>query len=200
MSSQFILYFSLQAGGWISITSERMCLIFSWLLFLMCQSVCAYSTIQTIQTILWHRLQLSGPEKENVKKEAMRLSLKYNFVTPHTSMVVTKPTGENTDVLHKPKEGQTSQQWDRAQIPPSFVQHYGHVAASPPMLLPGAPGMKSEWLKCVCFRHHTPSRLPTTFWVIFQSSFSYCVPGNVYWCCQKLALTRWKYLNLYKLD
>lgn len=33
----------------------------------------------------------------------MELSLKYSFVTPLTSMVVTKPTGE--DVLHKPKEG-----------------------------------------------------------------------------------------------
>ncbi len=52
-----------------------------------------------------HRLQLSGPEKENAEKEALRLSLKYNFVTPLTSMVVTKPPGESTDVLHKPKEG-----------------------------------------------------------------------------------------------
>ncbi|XP_030584718.1 inter-alpha-trypsin inhibitor heavy chain H3-like [Archocentrus centrarchus] len=52
---------------------------------------------------LWpFRLQLSGPEKEKVKKEALELSLKYNFVTPLTSMVVTKPPGENTDVLHKP--------------------------------------------------------------------------------------------------
>lgn len=60
---------------------------------------------------LSHRLQLSGPEKEKVKKEAMELSLKYSFVTPLTSMVVTKPPGENTDVLHKPKEGETSRRW-----------------------------------------------------------------------------------------
>uniref|UniRef100_A0A672Y407 Inter-alpha-trypsin inhibitor heavy chain 3 n=1 Tax=Sphaeramia orbicularis TaxID=375764 RepID=A0A672Y407_9TELE len=53
-----------------------------------------------------HQLQLSGPEKETVKKEAMELSLKYSFVTPLTSMVVTKPPGERTDVLHKPKEGE----------------------------------------------------------------------------------------------
>uniref|UniRef100_A0A3Q2VGS6 Inter-alpha-trypsin inhibitor heavy chain H3-like n=1 Tax=Haplochromis burtoni TaxID=8153 RepID=A0A3Q2VGS6_HAPBU len=33
------------------------------------------------------------------------------FVTPLTSMVVTKPPGENTDVLHKPKEGETPQRW-----------------------------------------------------------------------------------------
>ena len=55
-----------------------------------------------------YRLQLSGAEKENAKKEALELSLKYSFVTPHTSMVVTKPPGENTQVLHKPKEGERS--------------------------------------------------------------------------------------------
>ena len=36
----------------------------------------------------------------------LELSLKYRFVTPHTSMVVTKPPGENTQVLNKPKEGE----------------------------------------------------------------------------------------------
>uniref|UniRef100_A0A7N5ZSC9 Inter-alpha-trypsin inhibitor heavy chain 3 n=1 Tax=Anabas testudineus TaxID=64144 RepID=A0A7N5ZSC9_ANATE len=54
------------------------------------------------------QLQLSGPEKAKMKKEALELSLKYSFVTPLTSMVVTKPPGENTDVLHKPKEGETN--------------------------------------------------------------------------------------------
>lgn len=52
-----------------------------------------------------HRLQLSGSEKEDAKKEALNLSLQYSFVTPLTSMVVTKPQGESTDVLEKPKEG-----------------------------------------------------------------------------------------------
>uniref|UniRef100_A0A3Q0R360 Inter-alpha-trypsin inhibitor heavy chain 3 n=1 Tax=Amphilophus citrinellus TaxID=61819 RepID=A0A3Q0R360_AMPCI len=56
----------------------------------------------TVKQLLDKQLQLSGPEKEKVKKEALELSLKYNFVTPLTSMVVTKPPGENTDVLHKP--------------------------------------------------------------------------------------------------
>uniref|UniRef100_A0A3B4FW71 Inter-alpha-trypsin inhibitor heavy chain 3 n=1 Tax=Pundamilia nyererei TaxID=303518 RepID=A0A3B4FW71_9CICH len=55
------------------------------------------------------QLQLSETEKEKVKKEALELSLRYSFVTPLTSMVVTKPPGENTDVLHKPKEGETPQ-------------------------------------------------------------------------------------------
>nr|XP_046239625.1 inter-alpha-trypsin inhibitor heavy chain H3-like isoform X3 [Scatophagus argus] len=68
------------------------------------QRVWAYLTVKQL---LEKELLLSGPEKENVKGEALRLSLKYNFVTPLTSMVVTKPLGETTDVLHKPKEGET---------------------------------------------------------------------------------------------
>ncbi|KAM8917199.1 inter-alpha-trypsin inhibitor heavy chain H3 isoform 3-T3 [Spinachia spinachia] len=74
------------------------------------QRVWAYLTVKQL---LEKELVLSGPEKENAKKEALELSLKYNFVTPFTSMVVTKPQGENTDVLHKPGEGkkQARNQW-----------------------------------------------------------------------------------------
>lgn len=81
-----------------------------------------------------HRLQLSGPEKENAKKEALRLSLKYSFVTPLTSMVVTKPLGEKTDVLIKPKEGETPQAWNHGPSVP-------FVAASQPGLHPGLAGV-----------------------------------------------------------
>uniref|UniRef100_A0A667YEA3 Inter-alpha-trypsin inhibitor heavy chain 3b, tandem duplicate 1 n=1 Tax=Myripristis murdjan TaxID=586833 RepID=A0A667YEA3_9TELE len=58
---------------------------------------------------LSNRLQLAGAEKMKVRKEALELSLKYSFVTPLTSMVVTKPPGEDTQVLHKPKEGEEPQ-------------------------------------------------------------------------------------------
>ena len=44
-----------------------------------------------------------------MKREALELSLKYSFVTPLTSMVVTKPEGGDTEVLHKPKEGEAPQ-------------------------------------------------------------------------------------------
>ncbi|KAL7407146.1 hypothetical protein ABVT39_004002 [Epinephelus coioides] len=74
------------------------------------QRVWAYLTVKQL---LEKELLLSGPEKENVKKEALELSLKYSFVTPLTSMVVTKPQGETTDVIHKPKEGETSQAQSR---------------------------------------------------------------------------------------
>ncbi|KAM6947919.1 inter-alpha-trypsin inhibitor heavy chain H3 [Lycodopsis pacificus] len=70
------------------------------------QRVWAYLTVKQL---LEKELVLSGPDKENAKQEAFELSLKYSFVTPLTSMVVTKPQGENTDVLHKPKEGEAAE-------------------------------------------------------------------------------------------
>nr|XP_040060986.1 inter-alpha-trypsin inhibitor heavy chain H4-like isoform X4 [Gasterosteus aculeatus aculeatus] len=70
------------------------------------QRVWAYLTVKQL---LEKELVLSGPEKENAKKEALDLSLKYSFVTPLTSMVVTKPQGEITDVLHKPREGKNKE-------------------------------------------------------------------------------------------
>ncbi|KTF90353.1 hypothetical protein cypCar_00017915 [Cyprinus carpio] len=49
---------------------------------------------------------LKGQEKEDEKKEALKLSLKYQFVTPLTSMVVTKPQEGEVEVADKPKEGE----------------------------------------------------------------------------------------------
>uniref|UniRef100_A0A3P8XXR4 Inter-alpha-trypsin inhibitor heavy chain H3-like n=1 Tax=Esox lucius TaxID=8010 RepID=A0A3P8XXR4_ESOLU len=59
----------------------------------------------TVKQLLDKEVQLSGSEKETVKKEILDLCLKYGFVTPLTSMVVTKPQGEESQVAHKPKEG-----------------------------------------------------------------------------------------------
>ncbi|XP_065810899.1 inter-alpha-trypsin inhibitor heavy chain H3-like isoform X1 [Labrus bergylta] len=80
------------------------------------QRVWAYLTVKQL---LEKELRLSGPEKESAKKEALELSLKYSFVTPLTSMVVTKPPGESSDVLHKPKEGEAP------QTPTSNARQYG---------------------------------------------------------------------------
>ncbi|XP_076125331.1 inter-alpha-trypsin inhibitor heavy chain H3-like [Alosa pseudoharengus] len=60
----------------------------------------------TLKQLLEKELMLTGEEKEAVKKEALDLSLKYSFVTPLTSMVVTKPEGEDSQVANKPKEGE----------------------------------------------------------------------------------------------
>uniref|UniRef100_A0A3Q2YQP8 Inter-alpha-trypsin inhibitor heavy chain 3b, tandem duplicate 2 n=1 Tax=Hippocampus comes TaxID=109280 RepID=A0A3Q2YQP8_HIPCM len=65
------------------------------------QRVWAYLTVKQL---LEKELQYSGDEKAKMKNEILRLSLKYNFVTPLTSMVVTKPTKDKTEVLHKPSE------------------------------------------------------------------------------------------------
>ncbi|XP_068615888.1 inter-alpha-trypsin inhibitor heavy chain H3-like [Brachionichthys hirsutus] len=93
------------------------------------QRVWAYLTVKQL---LEKELLLSGPMREKVKDEALTLSLKYSFVTPLTSMVVTKPQGETTDVLHKPKEGENP---TREQPP---VQHgpRGHPGG---YALPGSP-------------------------------------------------------------
>ncbi|KAK7127506.1 hypothetical protein R3I93_020175 [Phoxinus phoxinus] len=59
----------------------------------------------TVKQILERQVLLKGQEKEDEKKAALKLSLKYQFVTPLTSMVVTKPQGDEVEVADKPKEG-----------------------------------------------------------------------------------------------
>ncbi|KAI2659039.1 Inter-alpha-trypsin inhibitor heavy chain H3 [Labeo rohita] len=61
----------------------------------------------TVQQLLERQVLLKGQEKEDKKKEALKLSLKYKFVTPLTSMVVTKPQEGDVEVADKPKEGET---------------------------------------------------------------------------------------------
>ncbi|KAI4877183.1 hypothetical protein NFI96_006966 [Prochilodus magdalenae] len=59
----------------------------------------------TVKQLLEKEVALNGQEKETAREEALNLSLRYKFVTPLTSMVVTKPQGEDTQIAHKPKEG-----------------------------------------------------------------------------------------------
>ncbi|RXN35790.1 inter-alpha-trypsin inhibitor heavy chain H3-like protein [Labeo rohita] len=51
----------------------------------------------TIQQLLDKRETSSPEDKENITAEALDLSLRYNFVTPLTSMVVTKPETEDDE-------------------------------------------------------------------------------------------------------
>ncbi|KAL0978023.1 hypothetical protein UPYG_G00164910 [Umbra pygmaea] len=89
----------------------------------------------TVKQLLDKEVKSSGDEKEKVKKEALDLCLKYGFVTPLTSMVVTKPQGEDSQVVHKPKEGETPResmldtQASRAHA--SRVNTYSQVAHKP---------------------------------------------------------------------
>uniref|UniRef100_A0A6I8SSC0 Inter-alpha-trypsin inhibitor heavy chain family member 4 n=1 Tax=Xenopus tropicalis TaxID=8364 RepID=A0A6I8SSC0_XENTR len=62
----------------------------------------------TIEQLLTQQISAQGEDKEKISKKALELSLKYNFVTPITSMVVTAPedTDENKELIaNKPKEG-----------------------------------------------------------------------------------------------
>ncbi|NXI39443.1 ITIH3 inhibitor, partial [Galbula dea] len=60
----------------------------------------------TIEQLLEKRIAATGEEKENLTAEALDLSLKYKFVTPLTSMVVTKPEdyGNQDGIADKPIE------------------------------------------------------------------------------------------------
>ncbi|XP_061076402.1 inter-alpha-trypsin inhibitor heavy chain H3-like isoform X4 [Conger conger] len=78
----------------------------------------------TLQQCMAKALLLSGEEKSQMDKQVLALALKYSFVTPLTSMVVTKPEGER-QVAHKPKEGEKRED----------EGHY--LMPSPPMGYPG---------------------------------------------------------------
>ncbi|XP_056128493.1 uncharacterized protein LOC130106414 [Rhinichthys klamathensis goyatoka] len=73
----------------------------------------------TVKQLLEKEVLLNGLEKDNAKKEALKLSLKYKFVTPLTSMVVTKPQGQEMQVAHKPKEGEKPNTRDPVPMAPA---------------------------------------------------------------------------------
>ncbi|KAK3536784.1 hypothetical protein QTP86_025094, partial [Hemibagrus guttatus] len=107
----------------------------------------------TVKQLLEKEVALKGNEKEAAQKKALDLSLKYEFVTPLTSMVVTKPQEEKTQVVHKPKEGvalslDSSRSFHRqmAYSPPwskFFIQGFGMSGSSYPAQAgpPGIPGL-----------------------------------------------------------
>ncbi|XP_073208508.1 inter-alpha-trypsin inhibitor heavy chain H3-like isoform X2 [Lepidochelys kempii] len=60
----------------------------------------------TIQQLLEKRISAQEEKRKNLAAQALELSLKYKFVTPLTSMVVTKPEDKAT-IADKPVEGIT---------------------------------------------------------------------------------------------
>ncbi|XP_047661951.1 inter-alpha-trypsin inhibitor heavy chain H3-like isoform X3 [Tachysurus fulvidraco] len=85
----------------------------------------------TVKQLLEKEVALTGHEKEAAKKKALDLSLKYEFVTPLTSMVVTKPQEEETQVAHKPKEGAETPPRQKSIINLLKSQHHSNMAHSP---------------------------------------------------------------------
>ncbi|XP_029683213.1 inter-alpha-trypsin inhibitor heavy chain H3-like isoform X10 [Takifugu rubripes] len=118
----------------------------------------------TVKQLLERELQLSGSEKEDAKNEALKLSLRYGFVTPLTSMVVTKPQGEDADVLDKPKEGPPCLECGIAGAPgfPGLAHHPAtrHYPPPPP------PGMDVDDydlpVGLPTFHSAEPTTVPTT--------------------------------------
>ncbi|XP_066469058.1 inter-alpha-trypsin inhibitor heavy chain H4-like [Tiliqua scincoides] len=68
----------------------------------------------TIQQLLEKDVLAKGEQKKNLEAEALALSLKFNFVTPLTSMVVTKPDAQ--DVANKPTEADNENVRRRAYL------------------------------------------------------------------------------------
>ncbi|KAM7064179.1 inter-alpha-trypsin inhibitor heavy chain H3 [Molossus nigricans] len=91
----------------------------------------------TIEQLLDKRKNARGDEKENLTAQALDLSLKYHFVTPLTSMVVTKPEDfENQmDIADKPGEGSMD------TVIPSMAYLTGsyHPPAAPSYYVDGDP-------------------------------------------------------------
>lgn len=76
----------------------------------------------TVKQLLERQVLLKGQEKEDEKKEALKLSLKYQFVTPLTSMVVTKPQEGEVEVADKPKEGENGYREDESMSDVEFEE------------------------------------------------------------------------------
>ncbi|XP_054550606.1 inter-alpha-trypsin inhibitor heavy chain H4 isoform X2 [Talpa occidentalis] len=95
----------------------------------------------TIQQLLEQIVSASDTEKPALEAQALNLSLKYSFVTPLTSMVVTKPEDqEQSHVVEKPVEtGHTLFRYPMLSSATtnrmSRVQAYDHVRSG----LPGPP-------------------------------------------------------------
>lgn len=93
----------------------------------------------TIQQLLEQMVSASDADKQVLKTQALGLSLNYSFVTPLTSMVVTKPEGqEQSQVAEKPVENENSHRNVHAGHAVFRLHSLGHRGSR---LLAGASGM-----------------------------------------------------------
>ncbi|XP_067243910.1 inter-alpha-trypsin inhibitor heavy chain H3-like [Chanodichthys erythropterus] len=94
----------------------------------------------TVKQLLERQVLLKGQEKEDEEKEALKLSLKYQFVTPLTSMVVTKPQKDEVEVADKPKEGGEDPRPPVMGFRPSSYNPIASPGFSKYHFSPGQPG------------------------------------------------------------
>ncbi|XP_006876119.1 PREDICTED: inter-alpha-trypsin inhibitor heavy chain H3 [Chrysochloris asiatica] len=88
----------------------------------------------TIEQLLEKRKNAQGEEKENLTAQALELSLKYHFVTPLTSMVVTKPedNDDQTAIADKPGEGEQRAEARAKSVTPSMAYMHRYQAPQRP--------------------------------------------------------------------
>ncbi|KAM9095864.1 inter-alpha-trypsin inhibitor heavy chain H4-like isoform X2 [Sarcophilus harrisii] len=102
----------------------------------------------TIQQLLEKAVSASGDEQKNLEARALNLSLKFNFVTPLTSMVVTKPEDQDkAQVVSKQVEADNDDPSSFARL--SRIPTRSFSQSSPmlysqgffvPVAAPGVPG------------------------------------------------------------
>ncbi|XP_076985126.1 inter-alpha-trypsin inhibitor heavy chain H3 [Tamandua tetradactyla] len=94
----------------------------------------------TIEQLLDRRKNAHGEEKEALTAQALDLSLKYHFVTPLTSMVVTKPEDneDRTSIADKPGEG-GHRAWARSAVPSMAYQTSYQPPQTPYYYVDGDP-------------------------------------------------------------
>uniref|UniRef100_A0A8C9JMQ6 Inter-alpha-trypsin inhibitor heavy chain 4 n=1 Tax=Panthera tigris altaica TaxID=74533 RepID=A0A8C9JMQ6_PANTA len=87
----------------------------------------------TIQQLLEKMILASDAEKQALETRALNLSLQYSFVTPLTSMVVTKPEGEErSEVAEKPVETGGCESRTPASLANQPRQTHPQVGCQPP--------------------------------------------------------------------
>ncbi|XP_067854687.1 inter-alpha-trypsin inhibitor heavy chain H3-like isoform X2 [Heptranchias perlo] len=96
----------------------------------------------TIQQLLEQRISADTNEKKNLTDRILELSLKYSFVTPLTSMVVTKPEEKEDDVLvaDKPGEDENMAQQQRFHGAAGYA-HQTPIAQQGPSYSPNPYGL-----------------------------------------------------------
>ncbi|KAM7062919.1 inter-alpha-trypsin inhibitor heavy chain H4 isoform 4-T4 [Molossus nigricans] len=98
----------------------------------------------TIQQLLEKMVSASDAEKQALETQALGLSLNYSFVTPLTSMVVTKPEGqEQSQVAEKPVENENENEHRRFYSRHQFIRNKGVGYRGP--VLSGPFGVSSSY-------------------------------------------------------
>ncbi|XP_039627081.1 inter-alpha-trypsin inhibitor heavy chain H3-like [Polypterus senegalus] len=92
----------------------------------------------TIEQLLEKRTSGSEEEKNSTTSKALQLSLQYNFVTPLTSMVVTKPSEEDSVMIARKPNGEALEEVQTVHhdVGYSFGHSVKYVDGDPHFMIP----------------------------------------------------------------